>query len=149
MPGDMADFALDTINFEDRDRSESRVTCRCCGANHLHWKEFNGRWRLFDDNGLHACPVAPLKAGPACRQEGAIVTTDPVVLQAISCYDQYHTLLHKTLRVLSPETVSTWLETLSNRLEHSPDMEERLEANAMLVGILTVMLAEIKNQSKD
>ena len=36
-------------------------TCRCCGAEWLHWRKFNGKWRLAIEGGkMHACPVRPL-----------------------------------------------------------------------------------------
>lgn len=44
-------------------RSQS-VTCRCCGKQGLAWGKQRGKWRLYDGQHLHACPVAPL---PECR----------------------------------------------------------------------------------
>ena len=43
----------------------SLKNCRCCGAGFLHWKLFDGKWRLAntDLNGtMHNCPVRPVDA---------------------------------------------------------------------------------------
>lgn len=37
------------------------ITCRCCNTSGLHWEKKKGKWRLFDANGLHNCPVNPLE----------------------------------------------------------------------------------------
>lgn len=37
------------------------VICRCCGSKGLIWKSLNGKWRLFDQNEIHNCPVNPLR----------------------------------------------------------------------------------------
>jgi hypothetical protein len=37
------------------------ITCRCCGTNNLLWNQVNGKWRLFDGNSIHKCPINPLK----------------------------------------------------------------------------------------
>lgn len=40
-----------------RDRSR---TCRCCGCRGLLWGKIGGKWRLFEGNRIHNCPVKPL-----------------------------------------------------------------------------------------
>jgi len=37
------------------------ITCRCCGKNNLLWNQVSGKWRLFDGNSIHKCPINPLK----------------------------------------------------------------------------------------
>lgn len=87
--GDMADFALDEIMDEDEisvnysgtycdaeafelglidehgficGTEKKSITCRCCKTEGLHWGEYKGKWRLFDNSGtLHNCSVNPLK----------------------------------------------------------------------------------------
>ena len=87
--GDMADFALDQVEYyEDRRHAyrigeisdaeayeegildelgyeigsgQRSITCYCCQQSGLHWEKLKGKWRLFDGNSLHNCPVKPLK----------------------------------------------------------------------------------------
>jgi len=86
--GDAADFALEQVEFEEERRSKylrgeisfdeawdagllnddgsigaqpTLKTCRCCGQPNLHWEETKKGWRLFNDDEIHHCPVAPLK----------------------------------------------------------------------------------------
>ena len=35
--------------------------CKYCGQKGLHWETHKEKWRLFDKEGLHICPVNPLK----------------------------------------------------------------------------------------
>lgn len=35
------------------------VTCRCCGQVGLRWEQVKTKWRLFDGDKLHVCPVNP------------------------------------------------------------------------------------------
>jgi len=68
--GDMADYTLDSIEFDSNPYSEQNgeweaplkrtIVCRCCHRAGLEWGERNGKWRLFDDRGIHVCPVNPL-----------------------------------------------------------------------------------------
>ena len=73
------------------------------------------------------------------------MTTDPIILQAQTLNDRYAALLRDSLRVLSPETVSKWITDMEATL-HSPDTEpaDRLECNAMLVGVVRTMLDGIE-----
>ena len=68
--GDAADYTLESIDYSqyngcadggswETPRSAG-VTCRCCGRTGLKWGERNGKWRLFDMRGVHACPENPL-----------------------------------------------------------------------------------------
>ena len=79
--GDMADMLIDTFGDVDEhgldgydnvyyDNSTGRYrsycqkttkTCRCCGATGLTWGLDDGKWRLFNDKGIHKCQVNPLK----------------------------------------------------------------------------------------
>lgn len=34
--------------------------CYCCGTENLHWKNVEGKWRLFDATDIHKCPVNPI-----------------------------------------------------------------------------------------
>lgn len=47
------------IGFMRETRAASK-TCRCCGTNGLKWGNVGGKWRLFDGDELHHCPVNPL-----------------------------------------------------------------------------------------
>lgn len=45
------------LEFGDEDDPEG-VTCKRCGEENLEWRDFAGRWRLFDYRGrLHRCKV--------------------------------------------------------------------------------------------
>jgi hypothetical protein len=44
----------------DSNQTMNLKTCRCCGTEGLHWAQQEGKWRLFDDNGMHKCKVNPL-----------------------------------------------------------------------------------------
>ena len=58
--------------------------------------------------------------------------------------DRYAALLRDSLRVLSPETVTNWIVQLEQDLhDQKTDTVGRLESNAMLVGVLSVMLESI------
>lgn len=84
-------------------------------------------------------PVLPARtARPAGGKGGGM---KPIVAQALSRYDQYRTLLTKAVGVLSEDTLATWLSQLEYDM-HCKDLEvdQRLEAHAMLVGVLGVML---------
>ena len=37
-----------------------RKTCRCCGQTGLLWGKIDGKFRLFDKNQVHKCPIKPL-----------------------------------------------------------------------------------------
>ena len=54
------------MNFGREILSGRYVTkvCRCCKTGGLHWEEHKGKWRLFDEKGLHKCPSVPLKDEP-------------------------------------------------------------------------------------
>jgi len=87
--GDMADFTLDAVFDEEERRMEyfaGRMTiedayeqgfvdelggevccagvvsrtCRCCGKGGLRWVKDGDRWRLYDGESIHVCPVNPL-----------------------------------------------------------------------------------------
>jgi len=70
--GDMAEYTLDCIDFESYSNPYAEqngeweapairtIVCRCCHKAGLEWHIHNGKWRLFDQRGLHACPVNPL-----------------------------------------------------------------------------------------
>lgn len=60
--------------------------------------------------------------------------------QAQALRDRYAALLRDSLKALSQETVSNWLAQLEADMHANEiDTSDRLECNAMLVGILTVM----------
>jgi hypothetical protein len=100
--GDMADFALEAVFDDEDARMDYRTgkmtveeayerglvnelggeigtearcitrTCRCCGKTGLRWGNASGRWLLYDEAALHACPVVPLSAAgqtPAAHKE--------------------------------------------------------------------------------
>lgn len=50
---------VDELGFE-AGTSTLLKTCRCCGEGGLYWKKLEGKWRLFNDKGIHKCPVVPL-----------------------------------------------------------------------------------------
>lgn len=52
---------IDERGFEYSDGPPSK-TCRCCGKAGLYWGLRDGHWRLFDNRGIHRCPVNPLCA---------------------------------------------------------------------------------------
>lgn len=53
---------IDELGYELMPRGRTQLrTCRCCSKTGLHWAQHNGKWRLFDNNGLHECPKNPLK----------------------------------------------------------------------------------------
>jgi hypothetical protein len=78
--GEMADMALDQMSDVDEfgldgfdkvsiDPDTHEVfpcstaqpkTCRCCGKGGLRWGLIDGKWRLFDRDDIHRCPVRPL-----------------------------------------------------------------------------------------
>ena len=86
--GDMADAAHEMVEAEEQARADFRTgridpyeayelgiidelgyeyntsieqkTCRNCKAHGLHWRKLQGKWRLFDGDKMHECPVAPL-----------------------------------------------------------------------------------------
>ena len=51
---------IDNEGYEPHSRRTSVTTCRCCGKSNLSWKQVAGKWRLFDGQQLHDCPVNPL-----------------------------------------------------------------------------------------
>ena len=66
----MADFVLDQSDYFDDEWWETYGNdpcpnpgkqCRCCGEGGLFWKKLDGKWRLFDDSGLHKCKINPLR----------------------------------------------------------------------------------------
>lgn len=87
--GDMADYVNELIEQEYEDRDAWRrgklsweeaydrgvvdehgaeygtelktKTCRCCGEDGLIWGQYEGKWRLFNNNKLHICPINPLR----------------------------------------------------------------------------------------
>jgi hypothetical protein len=66
--GDMSDIEaynrgiIDELGYEITGIGPKPITCRCCGVSGLHWSESkSGKWRLFDDNGIHNCKANPLK----------------------------------------------------------------------------------------
>lgn len=42
-------------------RGERSHSCRCCHKLGLKWGKYEGKWRLFEGDSLHVCPVNPLK----------------------------------------------------------------------------------------
>lgn len=70
--------------------------------------------------------------------------SDSVINQAVSTRDRYSALLRDCLKALGPDTVDRWLVDLEKTLL-DPDIDtgDRLEAHAMLVGVLTVMCESI------
>lgn len=43
----------------DADKPENRrlVTCKNCGVTDLHWVNLDEKWRLYDGEEPHECPV--------------------------------------------------------------------------------------------
>lgn len=87
--GDMADFFLDDVYSEEEARLDyltggmttadaidrgvlnedgsfephghpKAKKCRFCNKSGLYWQRVNDRWRLFEDNHIHICPVNPI-----------------------------------------------------------------------------------------
>jgi hypothetical protein len=52
---------IDELGYEIGNGRVTTKTCRCCKTAGLHWDTHKGKWRLFDDKGLHFCPAVPLK----------------------------------------------------------------------------------------
>lgn len=68
----------------------------------------------------------------------------PIVAQVMGRYDFYRTLLRRALEVPSQETMAQWLYDLESTLaDKTAGSAEKLEANATLVGLLSVMLDAI------
>lgn len=53
-------FLQDTHYRSPSSPKKTGVTCRCCKTQNLTWTDSKGKWRLFDDKGLHNCEVNPL-----------------------------------------------------------------------------------------
>ena len=52
--GDMADFALDTIDFYEI--RTKKIRCKYCKQRGLEWVQTDKGFRLFDkDNKIHSC----------------------------------------------------------------------------------------------
>jgi len=68
------------------------------------------------------------------------------VAQATAQYDVYRTLLRKSLEIISGSgTLETWLADLAETISDSSySPEDKLEANAMIVGVLSIMLETIQ-----
>lgn len=65
--GDMADLELGQIEHcelgGEYPPSYTRLkTCYGYRQTGLHWNLYQGKWRLFDSNGIHKCAVKPSKA---------------------------------------------------------------------------------------
>lgn len=52
---------IDELGYEYIPSRQNSQTCYCCKQTGLHWKPYHGKWRLFDNDGIHKCPVKPLK----------------------------------------------------------------------------------------
>lgn len=37
------------------------LICKFCNRENLHWELRNDKWRMCDDQGIHKCPINPLK----------------------------------------------------------------------------------------
>lgn len=69
----------------------------------------------------------------------------PTLAQAIACNDRYRTLLRKALEILSAGTLESWLTDLEACIsDPDADHADKLESNAMLVGVLSVMIERIE-----
>ena len=71
---------------------------------------------------------------------------NPILAQAMAKHDHYRTLLRKSLMVISKtDTLPNWLAECE-RVMSDPESDpgDKLEANAMFVGVLDVMLETIK-----
>lgn len=70
--------------------------------------------------------------------------SDFVFHAALAARDRYAALLRDVLKALPEETVARWLDELEAALhDNEIDSGDRLEAHAMLVGVLTVMCDSI------
>jgi len=49
---------IDENGYEPYPRAK---TCRCCGQTGLEWSSVDGKFRLFDGDSIHVCPVNPLR----------------------------------------------------------------------------------------
>ncbi len=52
---------IDELGYEPNAYTGKSITCRCCGKKGLHWQKLKEKWRLFEENKLHGCPVNPLQ----------------------------------------------------------------------------------------
>jgi hypothetical protein len=71
-------------------------------------------------------------------------------LPAVALFDQYRTLLRKSIIALStsnPETVPNILAGLEKDFHEADDMGEKLYAHAAIVGILSIMIEEIQEHA--
>ncbi len=70
--------------------------------------------------------------------------------EARATLDRYETILRKSLEVISQsDTLEKWLTNLEADMHNRDiDMAERLEANAMLVGVMYVMLNKIEDDKE-
>ena len=57
--GEMADYYLeqDWGDFDGPNNCENKeIVCKFCKERGFHWKQLpNGKWRLFDEYGMHSC----------------------------------------------------------------------------------------------
>lgn len=61
--GDVADYYLEQEDYfgedwpgwEEDGYRKPGITCRFCGTTGLFWNKLDGKWRLFNDKGLHTC----------------------------------------------------------------------------------------------
>lgn len=67
-------------------------------------------------------------------------------LLAIAELDRLRSLLKESLLLISEDTITDWLVELHEMLHRTDSTtEDRLEANAMLVGVLTCMLGQMED----
>lgn len=74
--GEMADFTNDGAHWLDWDEKNEfhfgkhedgdgpplySITCRCCRKHGLSWGKVGSKFRLFENNQIHVCPVNPLE----------------------------------------------------------------------------------------
>jgi hypothetical protein len=64
------DEYCDELEREVFKSNPSDKVCRYCGEGGLRWENIKGKWRLFDGNEIHRCPVNPLKDTPPKLDNG-------------------------------------------------------------------------------
>lgn len=51
---------VDELGYEIPSGRKKELVCKFCNKKNLNWKKQNDKWRMFEGDKLHVCPVNPL-----------------------------------------------------------------------------------------